>query len=532
MKRTWLVGDLAMLLLSALVLRLLTAWALHQPGYTDAYYYAVGARQLYEGEGLSEPFLWNYLDPPASLPHPGYLYWMPLAAILGWLGMEVLGPTFRGLQAPFVLLSALLPLLVYGLAWDLGRSIARSGRQRRRYALLAGMLALFPGFYAHVLVLPDNFTPFALAGALCLWAAGRGLRQGQPLWFGLAGLAAGFGHLSRADGLLLPGIVLAAALAQLWPAAGGRGGARQALAGAALGLAGYLCVMAPWFARNWQVTGQALPTSGTQTLFLTDYDDMFAYGRPLTVESYLAWGWPAIVQSKVQALAVNLQRLWAEALVIVLLPFSALGLWRLRHDRLLWPFLLYLPLLFLAMTLAFTFPGMRGGLYHSAAALQVFFLAAAGPGLESSLLWAARHRHGWHLDRAWRPFSAGLVALAMLVTAFALWRSGVLTGDWNRRDWGHDEIGRWLADQGEANALVMVGDAPAFTWHTGQPAITIPNEPPGTIVAVAKHYDARYLLLDKARPRTTDALYEGRLDVSAVEQVYEVGEWQLYDIEH
>lgn len=531
MKRTWLVGDLSRLLLLALALRLLTAWALRQPGYTDAYYYAVGARQLYEGKGLSEPFLWNYLDPPAALPHPGYLYWMPLAAILGWLGMEALGPTFRGLQAPFVLLSALLPLLAYLLAWDLGGSIARSPRQRRRYALLAGLLALFPGFYAHVLVLPDNFAPFALAGALCLWAAGRGLRQGQPLWFGLAGLAAGFGHLSRADGLLLPAIVLTAALAQLWQASGGRGGARRALAGATLGLIGYLCVMAPWFARNWQVSGRALPTSGTQTLFLTDYDDMFAYGRLLTIENYLAWGWPAILQSKVQALAVNLQRLWAEAFIIVLLPFAALGLWRLRRDRLLWPFFLYLPLVFLAMTLAFTFPGMRGGLYHSAGALQVFFLAAAGPGLESTLLWAARHRHGWNLGRAWRPFSAGLVALAVLVTAFALWRSGVLNGDWNRRDWGHDEIGRWLAEQGEADALIMVGNAPAYTWHTGQPAIAIPNEPPDVIVDVARGYGARYLVLDASRPRTTDALYHGQKDHPDLALLHQVSEWQLYRIQ-
>ncbi|NIV37739.1 MAG: hypothetical protein GWN58_52500, partial [Anaerolineae bacterium] len=70
---------------------------------------------------------------------------------------------------------------------------------------------------------------------------------------------------------------------------------------------------------------------------LTTYDDMFAYGRPLTLQSYLDWGWGEILKSKAQALWMNLQRLWVENLSIFLLPFSALGLWRLRRERLLWP---------------------------------------------------------------------------------------------------------------------------------------------------------------------------------------------------
>ena len=83
--RQW--RHLAALLVLAFIVRLLTALLLKQPGYTDAYYYAVGAQQLYEGQGFSEPFIWNYLDPPETVSHPGYSYWMPLASILGWLGL-------------------------------------------------------------------------------------------------------------------------------------------------------------------------------------------------------------------------------------------------------------------------------------------------------------------------------------------------------------------------------------------------------------------------------------------------------------
>ena len=46
MKRTWPLGDLSMLLLLALVLRLLTAWALRQPGYTCLLYTSDAADDL------------------------------------------------------------------------------------------------------------------------------------------------------------------------------------------------------------------------------------------------------------------------------------------------------------------------------------------------------------------------------------------------------------------------------------------------------------------------------------------------------
>jgi hypothetical protein len=504
-----------MLFILALIVRLLTAWPLQQPGYTDAYYYAVGARQLAGGQGFAEPFIWNYLDPPAGVPHPGYVYWMPLTAILGWLGLAIGGGSFRAMQIPFVLLSAILPVLAYGLAWDL--------TGKRKHALLAGLLAVFPGFYAHVLVLPDNFTPFALAGSLCLWAAGRGLRDGRPAWFGLAGLAAGLSHLARADGLLLLGVALLAGILAASKRPNGcvaqpnlntaPSTSRWRNLAMAIGLlgAGYLLVMGPWFVRNWREIGTPLSSAGTRTLFLTDYDDLFRYGQPPTLAGYLAWGWSVILRSKGQALLLNLQRLWVEGLLIVLLPLAAAGLWRLRHQRLLWPFVVYLPLLFLVMTFAFTFPGVRGGLYHSGAALLPFFFAVTGPGLEALLQGAARRWRRWQVRQSWTVFSAALVIVAILLTLFAMGRAGVLDGTWNSQDRAYDQIDEWLAAAGAADAVVMVGDAPGFTWHTDHLSIAVPNNPLETVVAVAERYGARYVVLDDTRPRPTDALYAGEM---------------------
>jgi hypothetical protein len=540
--------DLGGLFALALAIRLLTAWPVRQPGYTDVAFYATGSQQLYTGQGFREPFIWNYLDPPTGLPHPGFEYWMPLASILGWLGLVLLGDSFWALQLPFVLISALLPLVAYLVAWDL--------TSQRRHAVLAGLLTVFPGFFALGFVLPETFAPFALAGSVCLWAAGRGLRDHRPAWFGLAGLAAGFGHLTRADGLLLAGIVLLTAIfagarasashspepdsalppqgqnrRRIEPA---RSGAQTLIASTFLVVSGYLLVMGPWFVRNWVVFGALFPGGGTKTMFLTTYDDMFAYEQPLTLEAYWAWGWSLILKSKWEALLLNLQRVWIECLLIVLPPFAALGLWQLRRERLLWPFFLYLPTLFLTMTLVFTFPGMRGALYHSSSAWLPFLFAAIGPGLEVALRWAARRFQNWHVRRAWPVFSAGLVGLAAFVTLFGLWRSGVLTGDWNRRGRPYLQIGSWLQEQGESETVVMVGDTPTFAWHTGHPTIAVPNEPLDTILNVADRYGAQYLVLDQSRPRTTDELYAGDTTHSRLALRFSLRSssqsWQVYEV--
>ncbi|MBE9506962.1 MAG: hypothetical protein IMY86_02845, partial [Chloroflexi bacterium] len=58
--------DLLVLFLLSLAVRLVTAALTCRPGYMDPAYYAAGAVRLAEGGGLTEPFLWNYLDDPAG----------------------------------------------------------------------------------------------------------------------------------------------------------------------------------------------------------------------------------------------------------------------------------------------------------------------------------------------------------------------------------------------------------------------------------------------------------------------------------
>ena len=62
-KRAYLLFYLAGLAVIALA-----GWLQRAPGYMDADYYYAGGLALLKGGGLSQPFLWNYLDMPAGLP--------------------------------------------------------------------------------------------------------------------------------------------------------------------------------------------------------------------------------------------------------------------------------------------------------------------------------------------------------------------------------------------------------------------------------------------------------------------------------
>jgi 4-amino-4-deoxy-L-arabinose transferase-like glycosyltransferase len=519
--------DLLWLLFLALAVRLIVAALIPHPGYMDAAYYAAGAVRMAQGSGLNEPFLWHYLDDPAGLPHPGFLYWMPLSSLLAIPFAALFPGSFFALQLPFALLSALLPFLSYAIAWQ------TSGV--RRHAWAAGLLTIFSGFFFPYWTLPEAFALFALFGGLTLWFAGnwrlnrseiapRGLPNprsgpgsgdpsratldlsnlGPGRWL-LVGVLIGLAHLTRADGiLLLPVVILA-----LLPRPSSRTTpvhCSLCIVHCALIFLGYLLVMTPWFVRNLVLIGAPLSPAGTKTLWLTNYDDLFCYGCDLSLRSYLAWGWPEILRSKLWAAGVNLQRFLAEDCMIFLFPFVIVGLYRLRRRL---PFILALIYLFLVYSFhsfAFTFPGPHGGFFHASAPALPFIFAAAMVGLDEAVGWVARWRR-WN-----RPQAQTVFATAVVVGALAL--SGYAAMDkvpaWRNADAVYREAGAWLdAHNVPDDTVIMVGNPPGFWYHTHRPAVVVPNGDVETLLAAADRYGARYVLLDRNRPAPLAGLYTG-----------------------
>ncbi len=553
-------SDWLILFALSVSLRLAAAVFIPHPGYMDAAYSYDIALNLARGAGLSEPFLWNYLDDPAGLPHPSHLYWMPLPTILAWLGMIAFGHTYRAAQVLFVVLSALLPLVSYWVALQI--------THRRFYGWLAGLLTIFSGYYVLYWGHTDNFTPFALAGSLSLIAAWQATRGGEEQWSRGAGeqgsggageqgsrgaegqgsrgaegqgsrgaeslendrawrrrawaLAAGglvgLAHLSRADAPLLLVAIIFSSVKHRGLSPGSSVANPKSIVASfdvchlIFVISGYLLVMFPWFVRNWGVIGAPLSASGSQTLWLTTYDDLFSYGRELSLPTYLAWGWENILRSKLEALWLNTQTVIAVLGMVFLVPLVVIGGWRLRKHGLYHLVAWYAALLFIAMTFVFTFPGPRGGIFHSGGALLPFIFTAALVGLDVAIEWAATRRRGWDASAAKHVFGVGLIALAVLVSGFVYYRAVAQPTISQTGYTVYGQLVDWLNASGQIEQVVMVADPPGYWYAGGGPCIAVPNEPVETLLAVADRYGARYLVLDSNRPQPLAQLYAG--DVS------------------
>jgi hypothetical protein len=173
------------------------------------------------------------------------------------------------------------------------------------------------------------------------------------------------------------------------------------------------------------------------------------------------------------------------------------------------PALVYGALLYAAMTLAFTFPGARGGVLHSSVALLPFCFVAAPFGLEAAVRWVARRRRAWNPRQATQVFMAGFVLLAAALS-LALTLRTLESEHW--LDGGgsvYHDVGAWLAANNLGGATVMVNNPPGFALRTGQRAIVVPNGDIATVLAAADRYGASVLVLDENRPGPLAGFYMG-----------------------
>ncbi len=511
----WLVLGLA------LVVRVGAALPQTQPNYMDASYYLVGGQRLAQGDGFTDPYVWHYLDRPTALPHPSHLYWMPLPSILVAVSQSILGVNYRAAQIPFVLLAALLPVLAY-------LSTARISGVRR-HAWIAAFLTMFTPFYLPYWGVPESFAPFAVAGALALyWACA------ESKWKLLAaGACVGLAHLSRADGVLLLAPMLLIQIRVHDP--NERRGvfilhARRS--NFILIIAGYLILMLPWFVRNLSVIGTPLSTAGSQTIWMCNYDELFAYGKQFDLAHLLDCG--NVVATRLNGITSGLVHWLAEAGMIFLAPLIVIGLWRERGARLFQAATWYAMLLFAAMTLVFTFAGDRGGLFHSTGALLPFFYAAVPIGLEAFIAGMARRRRTWQAATAQQVFGAAFVVYAIALSCF-IYRGRVVGPDWNDPIWNqsdrvYDAIGQWLTDRGELNPIVMVNNPPGFTYQTGLQSIVVPYGEVNDLLNAARQFDAEWLVLDANRPEPLAGLYAAPNSKRQLKLRETFGPVQVYEI--
>ncbi len=514
------------------VILLLAAAFQPVPGYMDAEYYYAGGLRLAEGQGFTEPFLWNYLNDPDALPAPSHVYWMPLASILAAAGMGISGSTsYLAARILFLLLGSLLPPLTAWLSWRMTR--------RKRGAVLAGLLAAFSGFYTIYTGLVETFTPYLLFGGMFILLAGekewKWLKSG-PVRFGLLGLLAGLMHMTRADGLLwlAAGVVLA--LVE---------GVRQSnlpklhRLGRGVGLAlicaaGYALVSGVWYARNVTLFHTMLPPGNGRAMWITNYDETFDFpAETLTAGHWLAAGLSTHLSSRWEALGANLSTTLAVQGEIYLLPLMLIGLWRLRKDERaqlgagMWG------ATFLAMTIVFPFAGARGGFLHSGAAVQTLLWVAAPEGLLGVVEWAARRRK-------WKKKSAESVLGAMMVGLAALFTVGIFAvrvilpteGGWMSSYERAVKVDAALTSFGAGtDRVVMINNPPGYYLANQHAAIVVPNGDISTLLEAGKRYGAEYVVLEKDVVRDLQDLYAHPADQPGLTYLGESDGAQFFRIE-
>ncbi len=496
------------------------------PGYMDADYYFAGGVQLASGKGFTEPYLWNYLDNPAGLPHPSHTYWMPLASIVSALGMWLTGQTtYTSGRAAFILLSACVPLLTATLAFDVSR--------QARLAMVSGLLSIFSLYYAPFMPVPDNYALYMLIGGVFLLLAPRSQK-----WIPIAlGALAGLLTLARSDGLLWLGL---AGLTVMWKFArkddGTKNSFREWLVlitpAGLLVLFGYLIVMGPWHYRNMNLFGSFMTPGGGRLLWLENYNQTFIYPpENLTRAGFLQAGWSAALNDRANAFISNFSNMFAAQGEIILLPFIFIGLWQLRNDPRTRIAITGWLILFAVMTVIFPFAGSRGSFFHAGAAFQPFWWVAAPIGLDVMISWV-RDRGQFTDKNAPFVFQGILVLLAVIMTVYLV-NFRVISDGWARDDFIYPSVEKMFVDNGiNSKDVLIVRNPPGYFIASARSSISLPFGDESTILAVAKKYNARYLVLEKSGTfEAIQDLYDNPQDNPAFTYLGEVNDAKLYRIE-
>ena len=371
------------------------------PGYMDADYYFAGGLRLSEGFGFTEEILWNYLDDPQGLPHQSHTYWMPLTSVFASLGISLFSflPKFKAAQIGFVLIASIIPLLTAELAMRIFNDTNK--------AFLAGLLAIFSGFYLPYITNTDSFALYMLLGGFFLLQIISLKRDWHFLFLGLLG---GLMHMTRADGLIW--MVVAFYVAWL------KREDLKFIRSTGYLLTGYLLIAFPWFWRNLQSFGYIMSPGGSRSLFLLNYDELFSFpANALALEHFFSSGLGNILLSRWEAILQNLQTGMVIQGLVFLGPLALVAAWKERKIltlRVAWFVWLFT---FILMSIMFPYSGARGGFFHSGAAFMPLIWVLSVEGLDIAVSWLGKKRN-WKIEEAIKGFQIGIITLAIWISGY------------------------------------------------------------------------------------------------------------------
>lgn len=523
------INDLIFVWFGGLVVVSLAAIFQSSPGYMDAEYYYAGGTLLWRGKGFWEPYVWNYLTDPKSLPIPSHTYWMPLASLLTYVGMVLGGrEQFESARILFILFGSVVSPLTY---W-LGQRI--SGQ--RFVALFAALMAWLPMFYLAYLPTTDTFAIYMLLGTLWLVLAGQPTDLGVGRTF-LAGIICGLMHLARADGLFWMLLFLLILIIDHFSKRQ-TVDARLALGKIAVFLFGYGLIMGGWYGRNWMEYHSFFPPGNQRTLFLRHYNDLYRYPvSDLDLNYLIQGGIMPLVYDRLYASFQNLMSMIAVQMEILLLPLVLLGFWEKRRKRVVKAGSMAWLVMFALMSFIFPYAGWRGGYFHVAAAFQPLIWVLASEGFGVFIQLGVRVR-GWNAQQASRVFSLFLLGFLMLLTVY-LYHTRVIGKEIVQSVWEESQqrqagicvsLKQILGGGKLDNGAIMINNPVGFYLRCEMPAVSVPVGGEKSIHLVAQRFGVKFLVIESDHPPDLSRYFFSPATTDMLVLIDNQPDWKIYRI--
>lgn len=462
------------------LLRLALMRLAQTPGHADSAFYYTVAKNIVAGRGLVLDYVFNYLDGLPPIPHYSSDFWHPLASYLLAIPMKVLGVSVFNAT----LSSLAAGILIAVVAFYAGRAYGQSVE----FGILTALLTYFAPAQIYMSTTTDANIFFGLFGVLALYFTMRAFEK--PGYFLLAGVFTGLSHLTRQDGLLLLATVLASILIARLPFK------HRIRLGAAVVLI-HALVLSPLLFKNYTIFGAPFPSGPSRTMYLTAYEDFYAYGKTFSLKTYYGeLGLRGIYKDKLDAAHDNLaltisflNRVVAIALVISLLDWILLRRDRKKLQQLS-PALFYSLIVYFFYALIASYS--RGSTIKSLGSRLPFFYII--------ILDFAFAR----LKRRWLIYPL-LVAACIYLGYSGYQRMFTSHTHYNQVYAQLRAVQQVISSDAErrnvppGQIVVMSRDPWEFYEATGLTAVMIPNNDLETILQVAGHYRVQYMILPAPR---------------------------------
>ncbi len=492
-------SDFLLLYLLALLVLSITFIYQSDPGYMDSEFYYLGSRQILSGK-LTIPVIWNYLDNPNSLPNPTFSYWMPFASLVSAISMGIFGVSFLGSRILLLLFAAGLAPLAYWLSFKITSNHFTS--------IIAGLLAIFSGYYLKFLTIPETILPYMILGSLYFFQFGKlfdrkkekEIRSREIIFFGLI---TGFLHLSRVDGIIffILGIILIFYLCFT----NFKFDRIKAIRDISIFIGTYCLVMSFWLVSNLEFYQSIFSPASSKAMWIATYDDTFIYpASELTLDYWLENSILLRPSQIFEALKLNVSNLLAVQTLVFGFPLFILGIVKNFRNSTLRIGIIYYGLIFLLMTIIFPLAGSRGGFLHSASATQILIWVMIADGLQGFFKWGIQKRN-WQLKRSQKMFGSAFIVLIFLFS-FIVYRSDVVGDSLHELKWGRDYstyqsveaiISQISTDKKE---VIMINNPLGYYYSTDRWGIVIPNSESDQFLEVINQFNVKFIVLDNNLP--------------------------------